>query len=159
MIDIERGGRADAPAGDGSSLKRAPLKRRAPLKTKPESVVAFRDRARTNSRPISPASPAQRALVKRVGYCIVCGTIENLDPAHIIPRGVLSDGQDDPRAVVPLDRYGCHLAYDSGRLDLLPYLEQDGWREHLAFAVERFGLVSTLERVTGARWRPVERTA
>lgn len=110
-------------------------------------------------RPISPASDVQRAFIKGK-FCIVCGADELIDPAHIIDRSLLSDRQDDLRAVVPLCRWGCHTDYDEHRLDLLPYLEQDGWREHLAFAVARFGFIPTLERVSNTRWAPVEsRTA
>lgn len=112
-------------------------------------------------RPISPASEAQRAMVRAFGYCANCGLIPDefnpLDPAHIIDRSLLTDGQDDVRAVIPLGRRCCHQYYDQGRLDLLPTLESDQWREHLAFAVERFGLIPTINRVTNSRWVPNDR--
>jgi hypothetical protein len=62
-------------------------------------------------------------------------------------------GQEDARAVVELCRR-CHRLYDDGKLDLLVWLEP--YRlEELAFAVERVGLIATLERVTNERWKPV----
>jgi hypothetical protein len=76
--------------------------------------------------------------------CIVC-TASPCDPAHLIDKSLATD-LGDPRAVVPLCRR-CHRAYDEGGLDLLPYLEPR-WRVELAFAVERVGLLSTLQRVT-----------
>ncbi len=98
---------------------------------------------------ISPASPAQRSAV-RGRACIVTADDRQVDPAHLIPRGVTTVGQDDPRAVVPLRR-DKHRLYDDGDLDLLPYLEPH-FRVELAFAVERVGLVATLRQVTGRRW-------
>jgi hypothetical protein len=66
-----------------------------------------------------------------------------------LSRGQLIDSQDDPLAVVPLCREH-HRAYDTGQLDLLPYLEPH-WRDELAFAVQRYGLISTLRRVNNHR--------
>jgi hypothetical protein len=107
---------------------------------------------------ISPASPAQRELVKEFGYCANCGLhpdeFNPLDPAHIIDRSLTTVGQDDARAIIPLGRRCCHQYYDEGRLDLLPVLESNRWREHLAFAVERFGLLPTIQRVTNCKWVP-----
>jgi hypothetical protein len=103
----------------------------------------------------APQHPeAQRDFTRDRG-CLVCGTRQTVvDPAHVIDRSVLGEGQDEQLAVVPLCRPH-HVAYDNGRLDLLPYLESEGWREHLAFAVARYGLVRTLERVTNVRWTEV----
>jgi hypothetical protein len=101
----------------------------------------------TKRRPISEASPEQRAAVA-IKACVVCRESPT-DPAHLLPRGLCPDGDGDPRAVVPLCR-DHHREYDEGGLDLLPYLEP--WhRTELAFAVERFGLLSTLRRVTNQR--------
>lgn len=136
--------------------------KQAPLKADPEKVREFERRGRANSnqrrRPISPASPVQRKRVEGWG-CLVCAE-RPVDPAHVIDRSLLSEGQDHALAVVPLCRPH-HDEYDSRRLDLLPYLESQPWRQVLGFAVARFGLVSTLERVTGERWQPasVERAA
>jgi hypothetical protein len=137
-----------------------PLERRTRLHANPDKIREFVERGRVSGprkrAPISPASIVQREFIAGQ-WCLECGAIP-ADPAHIIDRSLVSDGQDDPRAVFPLCR-AHHDAYDAHRLDALPLLEQDGWREHLAFAVARFGLVSTLERVTGARVSYVERAA
>jgi hypothetical protein len=42
-----------------------------------------------------------------------------------------------------------HRAYDSGELDLLPYLEP-AWRTQLAHAVGHVGLIGALRRISGA---------
>lgn len=99
-------------------------------------------------RGISQASPAQRHKVASMP-CIVTGW-GPCDPAHLIDRSLTTVGQDDPRAVVPLRR-DVHRMYDTGHFDLLPYLEPN-YREELAFAVERVGLLATLRRVTNTRW-------
>jgi hypothetical protein len=41
-----------------------------------------------------------------------------------------------------------HQAFDTGRLDLLPYLEPR-WRAEVANAVAHLGLVGALRRLTG----------
>ena len=94
------------------------------------------------------ASPAQRIKCAELSCC-VCGGYP-CDPMHLIPRGMTTIGQDDPRAVVP----GCrehHRAYDEESLDLSPYLEPR-YREEVAFAVERVGLFQALRRITNLRW-------
>jgi hypothetical protein len=103
---------------------------------------------------ISPATPAQRAKVKGM-CCIVCGRDSYrlpIHPAHLIDRSLCPEGADDELAVVPLC-VACHRLYDDGELSLLEHLEPR-WREELAFAVRRFGLISTLKRVTNERWAP-----
>lgn len=135
------------------------MKRSEPLKRKTELARVALERRPTvrRRRPISPASPAQRAKVTDAGGCLVCGN-ELVDPAHLIDRSLLGEGQDDPRAVVALCRLD-HRLYDEGQLDLLPYL----WPRYaveLAFAVERFNLIPTLRRVTNRRdWVPIEEAA
>lgn len=101
-------------------------------------------------RAISPASPAQREAV-RWKSCLVCAGAP-VHPAHLIDRSLCPTGADDALAVVAL----CpshHRQYDDHELSILEYLEPHH-RDELAFAVKRFGLISTLERVTGERWRP-----
>jgi hypothetical protein len=51
--------------------------------------------------------------------------------------------------VVPACRR-CHRAYDTGRLDLLPYLEP-AWRAQLAHAVGHVGLIGALRRISATR--------
>lgn len=95
--------------------------------------------------PASNASEAQR--VKVAGRaCLVCGR-ESVDPAHLVSRAL--GGCDESDCVVALCRPH-HRAYDTGRLDLLPYLET-GSRVEVAHAVGHVGLVGTLRRVTGRR--------
>ena len=101
----------------------------------------------TRSRPVSVASREQRAAVAE-RRCIVCGGSPT-DPAHLLPRSLADDGDGDPRAVVPLCREH-HRAYDEGGLSLLAHLEPH-YREAVAFAVSRVGLVATLRRVTNDR--------
>jgi hypothetical protein len=101
-------------------MKRTPLRRRAKL------------RARTPLRRTTPlartaslvATERQRLAVAG-RPCIVCGATTAVDPAHLITRSL--GGCGDPLCIVPLCRCPCHRAYDSGELDLLPYLEP-GWR-------------------------------
>ena len=101
----------------------------------------------TRARPVSVASREQRAAVAEQ-RCIVCGASPT-DPAHLLPRSLADDGDGDPRAVVPLCREH-HRAYDEGGLSLLAHLEPH-YREAIAFAVSRVGLVATLRRVTNDR--------
>jgi len=96
-------------------------------------------------------TPMQQAKVRGLA-CIVCAG-EPCDPAHVLSRSVCPDGRDDPRAVIPLCRR-CHTLYDDGKLSILEHLERY-WRTELAFAVERHGLIATLEFVTNQRWVPV----
>jgi hypothetical protein len=109
-----------------------------------------RTAAKRPASAVSVASPAQRAVAAN-GLCIVCGE-PGCDPAHLIDRSLADDGNGDPRAVVALCRRH-HREYDECGLSLLEHLEPHG-RVALAFAVERHGLIRTLERVTNSRWVP-----
>ena len=93
------------------------------------------------------ASPAQRAKVKDA-LCVVCQR-GPCDPAHVAPRA--QGGCNDPLCVVPLCRPH-HRAYDTGTLDLLPYLEPRR-RDELAHALGHLGLVGLYRRVTNERQR------
>lgn len=125
-----------------AAMKRTPLRRRQPG-----------DRARANGvgvprRPgVSPASPVQRDKVRDLA-CIVCRE-QPVTPCHVIDRSITTVGQDDALAVVPVCQR-CHRQYDEYCLDLLPFLEPH-WRDELAFAVQRIGLVATFRRVTNDR--------
>lgn len=101
------------------------------------------------------ASPLQRHKV--AGESSILSGRGPCDPCHVIDRSLLTVGQDDELAVVALTRDE-HRAYDEGALDLLPSLEVAG-RDELAFAVKRFGLLRTLERVTNQRWCPIDNDA
>jgi hypothetical protein len=116
-------------------MKRTPLRRRAQL------------RART---PLRRTTPLQRtsslaATDSQRRPCIVCGGTHGVDPAHLIPRSL--GGCGDALCVTALCR-GCHRAYDTGDLDLLPHLEP-AWRAQLAHAVGHVGLIGALRRVGG----------
>ncbi len=117
----------------------------------PRARIVTRKPAAPVRRSFTPASPEQRAAV-RSRRCLVDASHEGkTEPAHLIPRRMLEVGQEDARAVVPLCPT-CHRGYDSGELSLLEHLEPR-FRVELAFAVERFGLISTLRRVTNERER------
>ena len=100
----------------------------------------------------TPASPPQRLAVKDQG-CLLCGK-GPVQPAHLIDRQMLADGQEHELAVIPLCALH-HRGYDDGTLSVLEALEPYH-RDVLAYAVQRFGLISTLERVTNQRWRARE---
>lgn len=87
---------------------------------------------------------AAHAKVEQEGRCRVCRSLTELDPAHIVPRS-LGGGQSD-LAVVPLCRT-CHTAFDSHRLDLLPFLTY----EEQAEAVRVLGIERARRRLGGER--------
>ena len=95
--------------------------------------------------------PEGREAVQTGNACLICWRSPT-DRAHLIDRSLAPDPHGDPRRVVYLCREH-HDAYDNHRLDLLPSLEPVH-RSELARAVEVFGLIGTLERVTGMTWRP-----
>lgn len=139
--------------------------KRSALTVNPDKVRDWQQRSRHRAastakrRPISPASPEQRRAVADRPCIVTDGNCAGpIDPAHVIARGMLSEGQDDARAVIALCRHH-HMLFDRGALDLLPFMEPVAGREELSFAVWRFGLLSTLERVTNQRWVPVEERA
>ena len=104
------------------------------------------------------ATASQRAAVAG-RPCIVCGATQRVDPMHVIPRSL--GGCGNPLCIVPGCRR-CHRAYDTGGLDLLPYLEP-AWRAQLAHAVGHIGLIGALRRISGdangrrARRLPISR--
>jgi hypothetical protein len=142
-------------------MKRAPLRRRTPLRR--SAGPARRTRLRRSTplrrgpwrkptgngqagprRPPLRASEAQRRKVVGTA-CIVCLQTKGITPAHLAPRSL--GGCDHPDCVVPL----CwlhHRAYDTGRLALLPYLEPS-WRIEVAHAVLHLGLIGALRRLHG----------
>jgi hypothetical protein len=124
-------------------MKRTPLRRRAQLRAR-KPLRRTAPLQRTDSM---AASEAQRAAVAG-RPCIACGAEHGVDAAHLIPRSL--GGCGDPLCVVPLCRRPCHRAYDSGGLDLLPYLEP-AWRAQLAHAVGHVGLIGALRQISGSR--------
>lgn len=83
-----------------------------------------------------------RAKVEAEGRCRRCGSHHQLEAAHIAPRSL--GGGQGADAVVPLCRT-CHHAYDSHRLDLIPYLRRDEQIE----AVRVLGLARAYRRLGG----------
>lgn len=97
------------------------------------------------------------------GKCRVCGRTMGLQAAHVSGRRydiAFGSRSGDPHVlyvhpddVVPLcsrtenGRGGCHAAYDSRDLDLLPYLTL----AEQARAAGHVGLVRALARTTGRR--------
>jgi hypothetical protein len=128
-------------------MKRTPLRRRARLRAKTK-LRGSKPLARTASM---AATERQRAAVAG-RLCIVCGTDQPIDPAHLISRAI--GGCGDPLCVVPACR-AHHRAYDRGELDLLPYLER-AWRAQLAHAVGHVGLIGALRRISGMRGRSTQ---
>lgn len=114
----------------------------------PRRQIVTRAANKPKRSTFTPASSAQREAT-RSRPCLVDASHFGVEPAHLIDRQMLTEGQEDPRATVPLCR-SCHRSYDDGTLDILPWLEL-GFSVELAYAVERFGLVSTLRRVTNER--------
>jgi hypothetical protein len=92
------------------------------------------------------ASEAQREKI--IGrWCVVCRQTKSITPAHLTPRSL--GGCDHPDCVVPLC-WMHHPAYDTGQLELLPYLEPQS-RVEVAHAVLHLGLIGALRRLAPAR--------
>lgn len=142
-------GKRVAPAGYCSPACHAASKPPVPAK---RNASVRKSGTRQKRRAISPATPEQRAKVKRA--CIVTGSTEHVDPAHLWPRSL--GGCDDPLCVCPLRR-DVHELYDRHEFDLLPYLIAHGYHEEIAHAVvhARGDLVAVLAMLTGERWAPV----
>ena len=121
-------------------MKRTPMRRRTRLRAK-KQLRRSKPLQRTAS--MAASEPQRTAVAGRT--CIVCGTNNRIDPAHLIPRSL--GGCGDRLCVIPLCRR-CHRAYDRGELDLVSYLEP-AWRAQLAHAVGHVGLTGTLRRVSG----------
>jgi hypothetical protein len=144
-------------------MKRAPLRRRTPLRrsagpprrTQLQRTTPLRpgpwrkppgDGQAGQRRPPFGASEAQRRKIVG-GACVVCQQTKSITPAHLAPRSL--GGCDHPDCVVPL----CwlhHRAYDTGRLELLAYLEPR-WRNEIAHAVLHLGLIAAVRRLRGRR--------
>jgi hypothetical protein len=140
-------------------VRRALLRRRAPLRrgagparrTPPPRTTPLRPGpwrkatapGRAGQRPPLAASEAQRRKIVG-GACIVCLQTKGITPAHLAPRTL--GGCDDPECVVPLC-WMHHRAYDTGKLELLPYLEPR-WRAEIAHAVLHLGLIGAVRRLS-----------
>lgn len=132
-------------------MRRTPLQRKTPLRATgslERATPLRRSTTPAKRRHVSPATPAQRARVKDRA-CIVCGA-HPCDPAHVVDRSLAPSAGDNPAIIVPLCRPD-HESYDSGDLDLTPYLEPH-WRDAAAAAVEAVGLVRALNRISKRTW-------
>jgi hypothetical protein len=123
-------------------MKRTPLRWRARLRA---STPLRRTRPLRQTESMAATESQRAAVTGRL--CIVCGATQRVDPMHVIPRSL--GGCGEHLCIVPACRR-CHRAYDSGELDLLPYLEP-ARRAQLAHAVGHVGLIAALRRISGAR--------
>jgi hypothetical protein len=129
----------------GELQRKTPLRRTTPLKG---------GASRPRRRPISPASPEQKAKVKRIGFCLVSGSTEGLTPAHLWPRGM--GGCDSEDCIIVL-RYDLHRLLDEHKLNLLPDLLSGNCWPELAHLVSAHHVdpIHMVERLTGERWAPI----
>lgn len=160
--------------GEGWAVVRS-LERRTPLRSNPDTVRAFNERARRNSkmgrtangRPkqtvIGIVTPKQRAWARSLP-CLGCGhelsEYRAIDFAHIWPGamgghcGSILDGFPLCRVG---DGSGCHRCFDQADpepLDLLPTIIRDWarWRFHVHHAIRHAeNPVLVIERLAGAR--------
>lgn len=90
---------------------------------------------------------AAREKCNAAHYCRVCGRAP-VEAAHIIPRSRISAGLggEDPKNICPLCRL-CHVAYDQGKLDLLPHL----YPSEQGYAAELVGIAEAYQRTTNQR--------
>lgn len=127
-------------------MKRSPLKRgkkRLERRTPVSRGGPLVRKTALKRRPISPASPAQRAKIKGK-RCVHCPR-PACDPMHVCPRG--RGGCDAPLCVVPGCRR-CHRAFDEGKLDLMGDLVQH-FKPELAHALLHMTPIALVARLTG----------
>ena len=139
--------RGTALARGAPPERRTPLSRTAPLKPGPVRAPGRQEAGGADAArlPLS-ASAAQRAKV--VGSaCVVCEQTKGITPAHLAPRSM--GGCDEPDCVVPLC-WPHHRLYDTGGLELLPYLEPT-WRDEVSHAVLHLGLIGAVRRLAPGR--------
>lgn len=124
--------------------------KRTALKTDPESVRQFTQRARQNSTrkrsAVSPASVEQREKV-RDRRCVSCGS-SPCDPAHLCARSM--GGCDSADCVLPLCRE-CHRQFDLDGLDLEPVLALREFSVERAHMAGHLSLEQCRRRLRGER--------
>lgn len=88
---------------------------------------------------------AARAKVEAEGHCRACGSTQNLEAAHIVPRSRIGPlgAAEDPRNIVPLCPQ-CHRDQHAGALELLPLLRLD----EQGYAASLVGLTEATRRTT-----------
>lgn len=119
------------PIQRGKPLKRTPMKNNA---VKRSWVLA-------------------RAKVDEEGVCRVCGVANHLEAAHVIGQAK-ADRMDDtgkvvvnPDDILPLCST-CHRAFDSRKLDLLPFIYVHEQSRAVQVAG---GIMAALRRISGSR--------
>ena len=126
----------------GPPRRRTPLARSTPLLPGPWS------RSGTARRPLADGGLRRRSARRSSAAGASSASRPRASrPRTSTPRSL--GGCDDPDCVVPL----CwlhHRAYDTGRLDLLRYLEPH-WRAEVAHAVLHLGLIGALRQIRGRR--------
>ncbi|MEA2313044.1 MAG: hypothetical protein QOE28_3012 [Solirubrobacteraceae bacterium] len=142
-----------APRRTGPPARRTPPERTVPLERRTAlRRVPLRSVTGADDRAPFAASTAQREKIVG-GACVVCQQTKGITPAHLVPRTL--GGCDAPECVVALC-WRHHRAYDTGRLELLPYLEPR-WRGEVAHAVSHLGLIGALRRLAPGHHRLAER--
>ncbi len=112
-------------------------------------------RSPLKARPVSPASPVQRA---KATWCVVSGARRDegfmIDPAHLAARG--RGGCNDSLCTVGLRR-DLHRLFDDGRLDILGWLLAHGLVDEICHALRHYDgdMPGLLQRLTGQRYVPV----
>lgn len=127
--------------------------KRTTLKANPETTRAFVERGHRSSaramsrlRPVSPASPEQRARAKGA-VCVNCGG-SPCDPAHLTSRA--QGGCDHPDCVIALCR-GCHRRFDEGDLDLEAVLALPEFAAERSHMASHGSFQACIRRLRGAR--------
>lgn len=119
----------------------------------PRKAINRKSAPHSKPRAISPASSEQREKVAGEP-CLVNDPLfpcsGDCEPAHLIPRGMVEDSENDPLRIVPLC-HRHHREYDQEQLDLLPYLEPR-FREEVAEGVRLVGLITALNRISNDRF-------
>jgi len=136
---------------------RRPLERRTELKQVSDrrleaidgGAPARRRRSTLRHGGFTPASPEQRAKVKRQGCRITAEHGPHVHPMHVTDRALAGCDHED---CVVGGRADYHRLYDMEAFDLLPYLTKD----EQAHAVSHLGILGALQAITGTRWAPAD---
>lgn len=130
-------------------MKRSgPLKRSAPLASSAplSRKTPLKSTGTIKSKPVKRDWTAARSKVEVEGRCRVCSSGSGLEAAHLAPRKHDKREGDvlvvDPDNIVPLCKV-CHMAFDAGELELLPYLSH----AEQAACVRALGMVSAGKRL------------
>ncbi len=158
-MTIERTVRNRTCARDGCSQTYDPFDRDDGVPARFCSMQCARGKGRTvipAKRKAVAVASREQAAKRSAGVSIVSGASHGLDAAHLCSRAL--GGCDHPDCTIPLTREE-HRAFDAGELDLLRYLVPHHVDE-IAHALHHYrgDLVALLERLTGTKWHPADRT-